>query len=168
MSAIAKGYAVDRVAGDLDALDHRDYYVDVGGETRVRGHNAEERPWRVGIEKPDAGRGQAQEILRLTDMSVATSGDYRNYYVSDDTNRYTHIIDPRSGQPVKQTLASVSVLADSCWRADAIATALIVLGAEAGRDWVEAHPGVEAYFIERDASGVLTDFCTPGFRALLK
>ncbi|MFP6906833.1 MAG: FAD:protein FMN transferase [Verrucomicrobiota bacterium] len=169
LSAIAKGFAVDRLTEILASHALTNYYVYVGGEIRVSGISEHGQAWRIGIEapKPDAAN-EIYAIVHLDDHAMATSGDYRNYYVSDDTNRYTHIIDPRSGQPVKQSLASVSVLADSCWRADAIATALIVLGAEAGRDWVEAHPGVEAYFIERDASGVLTDFCTPGFSAFLK
>jgi thiamine biosynthesis lipoprotein len=151
LSAIAKGYAVDRVAGALDALDHRDYYVDVGGEARVRGHNAEERPWRVGIEKPDAGRGQAQEILRLTDMSVATSGDYRNYYARDGV-RISHTIDPRTGRPISHGLASVTVLHAACMTADAWATALNVLGPVEGLALAEAK-ALPAMFIVRQQGG---------------
>lgn len=169
LSAIAKGFAVDRLAEILASYALTNYYVNVGGEIRVSGISEHGQAWRIGIEapKPDTAN-EIYAIAHLDDHAMATSGDYRNYYVSDDTNRYTHIIDPRSGWPVKQSLASVSVLADSCWKADAIATALIVLGAEAGRDWVEAHAGIEAYFIERNASGVLTDFYTPGFRAVLE
>ena len=169
LSAIAKGFAVDHLSEILAAHALTNYYVNVGGEIRVSGISEHGQAWRIGIEapKPDTAN-EIYAIAHLDNHAMATSGDYRSYYISNDTNRYTHIIDPRSGWPVNHSLASVSVLADSCWKADAIATALIVLGAEAGRDWVEAHAGIEAYFIKRDASGDLTNFCTPGFKALLK
>ncbi|MFT5496365.1 MAG: thiamine biosynthesis lipoprotein [Kiritimatiellia bacterium] len=169
LSAIAKGFAVDRLAEIMAAHSLTNYYINVGGEIRVSGISEHGHPWRIGIEVPKSETiNDIYAIALLNKHAMATSGDYRNYYIRSDTNRYTHIIDPRTGRPVKQSLASVSVIADSCWKADAIATALIVLGPDAGKRWVEAHEGVEAYFIERDAAGKLSDFCTPGFQALLK
>ena len=102
---------MDRVAGALDELGQGNYYVDIGGEVRVKGKNAEGIPWRVGIERPDGGRGAVQEVLHLTSMSVATSGDYRNYYERDGV-RISHTIDPRQNRPINHTLASVTVRSD--------------------------------------------------------
>ncbi len=154
LSAIAKGYAVDRVARALDDLAQRNYYVDVGGEVRVRGKNADGVPWRVGVERPDAGRGAVQEILHLEAMSVATSGDYRNYYEQNGA-RISHTIDPRTGRPITHGLASVTVLHRDCMTADAWATALNVLGPKDGPALARER-GLAVLFIIRGPDGGFT------------
>jgi len=127
VSAIAKGYAVDQVAEKLHALGHENYMVDVGGEIRAKGISTKKRAWRIGIETPDAKRGTYTDIIELKDISIATSGDYRNFYEQNGT-RISHTIDARSGLPITHQLASVSVLHPSAMMADGWATALNVLG----------------------------------------
>ena len=129
LSAIAKGFAVDRVAMTLDLLGPEGFMVEVGDEVRTSG-TKHGQPWRIGIERPDEEGRVAQTVLEL-DGSLATSGDYRQY-IEDDTGRRSHTIDPRTRLPIAHNLASVSVLADSCMLADAWATTLNVLGPDDG------------------------------------
>ena len=113
LSAVAKGYAVDRVADLLDAEGHDAYLVEIGGELRTRGHRADGQPWRVGIERPGDGPASLQRVIALSDAALATSGDYRNY-IEHDGVRLSHTIDPRTGRPVTHALASVSVIDALC------------------------------------------------------
>lgn len=131
LSGIAKGYGVDRVAELLSThgIDH--YMVEIGGEIRVRGHKEHETPWRIAIEKPLSGERSVQTMLSLSDIALATSGNYRNFFEIDG-RRYSHTIDPTTGRPVDHHLASVTVLAETSMRADAWATAFQVLGPERG------------------------------------
>lgn len=132
LSAIAKGHGVDRLAERLRGSDCRDFLVDIGGEVRAEGKNPAGRDWRVGIEVPDpATMGGIQRVLNLDAAAVATSGDYRNF-IELDGDRYSHTIDPRTGQPVRHALASVTVVHASTMWADGLATALNVLGPEDG------------------------------------
>jgi thiamine biosynthesis lipoprotein len=130
LSAVAKGYGVDQVAQLLEMLALPDYLVEVGGEMRVSGVNPDGNPWRVAVEMPSL-MPQVQRVIALHDGAVATSGDYRNYFVKDGV-RYSHTIDPRTGRPIAHSLASVTVLSETCAEADAWATALMVLGEEQG------------------------------------
>jgi thiamine biosynthesis lipoprotein len=164
LSGIAKGFAVDRAAQALDALGLRDYMVEAGGEIRTRGCNADGRPWQIAIERPDAVPQQAFRIVPLTGLAMATSGDYRIYFERDGA-RYCHEIDPADGCPIRHGLASVSVVAANCGYADAMATALIVLGPEKGYALAAAR-NIAAHFIVRDGDGSLQEFATPAFAAL--
>ena len=130
LSAVAKGYAVDRVAALLEARGVRNYLVDIGGEMRAAGRKQSGALWRVAVQSP-AGGGDLARVLEVTDVAVATSGDYRNYFELAGT-RYSHTIDPRSGRPIRHNLASVTVVDSSAARADALATALNVMGVESG------------------------------------
>lgn len=163
LGGIAKGYGVDRVAAALEARGVRDYMVEVGGEVRVLGRNAAGHAWRIGVEEPDALPQRVRWVVALDGRAMATSGDYRNYFI-EDGRRYSHEIDPASGMPIRHGLCSVTVVADDCMRADALATALIVLGAERGRALAEAS-GIAAQFIERSPGG-FRDSMTPAFAAL--
>lgn len=147
LSAIAKGYAVDQLAAVLERLGSSNYLVEIGGELVGRGVNADRVPWRVAIERPDSGARDVQQVIELRDRALATSGDYRNYYEVDG-KRYSHTIDPRSGRPVAHNLASVTVLAATAMRADALATALLVLGPQAGSELAEQHE-IAAIFLTR-------------------
>ncbi len=162
LSSIAKGYGVDRAAMALDALGITQYLVEVGGELRARGKRPDGQPWRVAIEVPDASDDHAL-ALPLRDHSIATSGDYRRHAGNGD-ERYAHTIDPRTGRPVRNGLASVTVLHPGCMEADALATALTVLGEEEGLAYARRHE-LAALFIlrERDAWRVVA---TPAFQAL--
>ena len=128
-SAIGKGHGVDRVAERLESLGCRNYLVDIGGEVRTFGQGPKGRSWRIGVEQPD---GSAPTwILRLSGQSAATSGDYRNFRMVEG-RRLSHAIDPRAGKPVRHALASVTVVAASAAEADGLATAILVLGPDAG------------------------------------
>lgn len=131
LSAIAKGGAVDRVAERLAADGFDSFMVEVGGEISTRGRNRDGEPWRIAVERPnDDGQG-LQRVLELEDLSIATSGDYRQYWVHEGV-RYSHTIDPSTGRPLTDPPASVSVLHTSCMTADGWATAFMVLGVERG------------------------------------
>ena len=165
LSAVAKGYAVDRVADRLAALGYTAFLVEVGGELGARGLRPDGGPWRVAVEAPDGGAGDrgVHLVLGLSELSMATSGDYRSYYELDGM-RISHTIDPRDGRPIRHGLASVTVVHPEAARADALATALNVLGPAAGRA-LAADLDLPAYFIARRASGFET-FETEAFAAL--
>lgn len=163
LSGIAQGYGADRVADALDRLGFADYLVDVCGEMRSRGCNAERQPWRIGIERPDAQPRRAHRIVALTNLALATSGDYRIYF-EHEGERYSHEIDPATGVPARHALASVSVAANEAALADAWSTALFVAGPQAGYDLAMAN-NLAAYFIERRA-GAFAERATPAFEAL--
>lgn len=131
LSSVAKGYAVDKLAGFLSTLGVDAFLVEIGGELQARGKKPGGVPWRVAIEQPLRGERQADRVVELTDLAIATSGDYRNFREVNG-ELYSHTIDPRTGYPVKHQLALVSVLHESCMEADALATALEVLGPEEG------------------------------------
>jgi thiamine biosynthesis lipoprotein len=149
LSAVAKGYAVDLIGAALEKLGHTDFLVEVGGELQARGQRPDGRPWRVGIEKPISHLRAVERAVALRDMSMATSGDYRNFYEVDGRRR-SHLIDPRSGLPIEHALASVTVLHPVAARADAWATALTILGPTAGPELAERH-GLAAFFVVRVA-----------------
>ncbi|PCJ53301.1 MAG: hypothetical protein COA73_15430 [Candidatus Hydrogenedentota bacterium] len=153
LSAIAKGYGVDRVALKLEELGIADYFVEVGGEVRVRGVNFEGQPWRVGIEQPIPNERAVYKVVPLHDAAMATSGSYRNY-MDVDGQRVSHAIDPRYGRPVAHNLVSVSVIHPSCEWADAYATALLVLGPEEGPAFAR-EKGLQALFIIEAEDGEL-------------
>jgi thiamine biosynthesis lipoprotein len=164
LSGIAKGYAVDRAAQALQALGVERYMVEAGGEIRTRGLNGEGRPWQIAIERPDVWPQQAHRIVALQGLAMATSGDYRNFYERDG-RRISHEIDPATREPVAHRLASVTVVHEECMFADAMATALIVLGPERGLTLARERD-VAALFIVRDSDGALRDLASPAFAAL--
>ncbi|MBZ0331419.1 FAD:protein FMN transferase [Halomonas sp. ANAO-440] len=132
LGGVAKGHGTDRVGAYLDGQGIEHYLVNLGGDLIVRGYrDTESQPWRIGIEAPLDDRQEAQHILPLETISVATSGDYRNYF-EEEGRRYSHTLDPRSGRPIDHRLASVTVAHPSNAWADAWATALMVLGDEEG------------------------------------
>jgi FAD:protein FMN transferase len=162
LSGIAKGHAVDRAALALEALGIERYMVEAGGEIRTRGRNAEGRPWQIAIERPDAWPQRVHRIVPLAGLSIATSGDYRNFY-EQDGRRIHHEIDPATRAPAAHALASVSVLHADCMSADAWATALFVRGPERGLA-LAREQRLAALFIVRDGAR-LRDIATPAFEA---
>jgi thiamine biosynthesis lipoprotein len=164
LGGIAKGYGVDLAARVLDAAGAEHYMVEAGGEVRTRGVNAQGQPWRIGIEQPDAMPQRARLVVPLAGQAMATSGDYRNYFEAGG-RRYSHEIDPRTGAPVEHRLCSVTVVAEDCMRADALATALLVLGPERGVRLAESL-GLAAYFVERLVPGQYRDRQTGAFATL--
>ncbi|OQY20247.1 MAG: FAD:protein FMN transferase ApbE [Desulfobacteraceae bacterium 4572_35.1] len=136
LSAIAKGYAVDAVAKVILNNDINNFLVEVGGEIITKGHKINNMPWVVGIETPVSNKRKIRKKLHLNGAAMATSGDYRNFF-DYGGKRYSHTIDPRTGYPVKHTLASVTVVSGSCMKADGLATAFMVMGPEKGLNFSE-------------------------------
>ena len=163
LSAIAKGYAVDRVSDALSQLGAAEHMVEIGGEVRTRGKNDEGSVWRIGIERPQHGAPTILRLLPLQDAALATSGDYRNFFESEGV-RHSHAIDPRTGAPVKHHLAAVSVVDSLCVRADGYATALMVMGEGAGYRFA-AEKELAAFFLIRNNQGGFTSKASPAFEA---
>jgi len=169
-SAIAKGFSVDRVGQFLESQGVTRYMVEIGGEVRVKGANPDNLKWKIGIDKPTdshivSNDRELQTILHLNHGSIATSGNYRQFYVKDD-KRYAHTINPKTGYPVQQDLLSVTVWSPDCMTADAYATAFMVLGYEASLQIVESADSLEAYFIVGKNSHEYEAFYTKGFEAM--
>ena len=164
LSAIAKGYGVDRIASYLDSLGINRYFIEIGGELRTKGHNPLGQLWRIGIASP-TGQGELQKALALNNMSMATSGDYHNYFERDGM-RYSHTIDPRTGRPITHALASVTVLHKSCAYADGLATAINVMGPEKGFAFAEKRK-LAVFMIVRQGNGFVEKM-TSGFEKMLQ
>ncbi|MCL5041679.1 MAG: FAD:protein FMN transferase [Gammaproteobacteria bacterium] len=163
LSAIAKGYAVDRVSLWLLDQGVDNHLVNLGGDLLAMGVRSDGEPWRIGVELPDSQQMEvAQHILPVRDLSVATSGDYRNYFEAD-SQRYSHTIDPRTGQPVQHRLASVTVLHPSNMFADAWATALMVLGTEDAQALAEQQE-LKVLLLSRNEAGGWTSWASPAMR----
>lgn len=151
LSAIAKGYGVDQVAALLEQLGIMDYMVEIGGEIRVKGKNSAGNPWQIAVEKPTEERRMIQKVLPITDTGMATSGDYRNFFEVDGV-RFSHTIDPRTGKPINHKLASITVLNPTSMEADALATAIMVMGPDAGLQFAEKNK-IPALFIVKTEKG---------------
>jgi thiamine biosynthesis lipoprotein len=166
-NAVIPGHAAERIAQLLAGRGCTNIYVDVGGETVVRGRNPLGGLWRVGIERPsyDALPGEAlAAVVHLTDRAIATSGDYRNYATNDAGEVYSHIFDARTGRPATGRVASVSIIATNGALADALATTLFALGPAEGLPLLTNFPGTEALFLMRNGQG-LREEASPGFAA---
>lgn len=150
LSAIAKGHGVDRVVAVLNRLGAKNVFVEIGGEVRVTGGKAD-KPWTVGIQMPDVAGDVVAVAYPIAEKSIATSGDYRNFFEHEGV-KYSHTIDPRTGRPLQHDLASVSVVADDCMTADGWATALNVLGADEGLE-LATKLGLDTLMISRTADG---------------
>ena len=138
--AVAKGQACDVIAELLRQNGCKNYLVDIGGEVVAKGKNAKGAPWHIGITKPninnEGAQEELQEILEVTDICMATSGNYRNFYYDGDVRR-SHTIDPRTGYPVQHSVLSATVISSRCMRSDALATACMVLGKEEALAMIE-------------------------------
>lgn len=162
LSAVAKGFGVDKVAGFLDDLGVDAYFVEIGGEVRVKGRNPTGARWRVGIATPTA-EGGLQKVVVLENLSMATSGDYHNYFEKDGT-RYSHTIDPRTGWPITHRLASVSVIHKDCAYADGLATAIDVMGPQKGFDFAVSR-NLPVYMIIKGDDGFVEKM-SPAFEKI--
>lgn len=162
LSAIAKGFAVDKIAMELEANNMNDYLVEIGGEVRCRGHNENGERWRIGIDSPDQQR-TVKRVVLLNDKCIATSGDYYNFFEKGGVS-YSHTLDPRTGYPIVHGLRSVSVLHDSCMMADALATAISVMGPEEGYEFAVANQ--LAVLMMAGEDGALLEKSTPSMQHL--
>ncbi|MDY7817775.1 FAD:protein FMN transferase [Burkholderia pseudomallei] len=157
LCGIAKGFGVDELARVLDRHGIGAWLVGIDGELRARGCKPDGSPWAIALEAPDYGRRGAMGAIDLVDAAVATSGDYR-HWADFGGERLSHTMDPRAGAPLRGDIASVTVVAPTCTDADAYATALMVLGAQAGRAHAERH-GLDALFVVRDGDALRTIGC---------
>ena len=152
-SAIAKGYGADVVARLLDEKGVKNYLVEIGGEVVTRGISEKRLPWKIGVVKPTDDPlqqgNELQTVLNITDKAMATSGNYRNFYYKGG-KKYAHTIDPKTGQPVQHNILSATVLTNRCARADAYATAFMVIGLEKAQKVLERNPDLLAYLIYDD------------------
>lgn len=151
LSGIGKGHGVDRVASALQSFGLNDYLVEIGGDLVTSGRNRDGLPWQIGIETPEMANRRVQQIVGVSGLAVATSGDYRNYYEKDG-QRYTHILDATTGRPITHTTASTTVLAGDAMQADAWSTAMLTLGRDRGLGIAEQHD-IAVLFIDRAADG---------------
>lgn len=166
-SAIAKGYGCDAVAAMLDAQGVKNYMVEIGGEVVTKGKNGKGGVWTIGISKPTDNKttsnNELHEIIAISDKSMATSGNYRNFR-EENGRKIAHTIDPRTGYPVQHSLLSATVIADDCATADAYATAFMVMGVEKAMEICNNEESIEAYFIYSDGDGMLKTTMTEGFK----
>jgi FAD:protein FMN transferase len=169
-NAIAQGFSVDIICRFLDSLKINNYLVEVAGEIRTKGKNSKGKEWRVGIDKPvdkSTPGEHIQTTIKISNKAIATSGDYRKFYIVDGI-KYSHHIDPHTGYPAKQNLLSASIIANECITADAYGTACMVMGLEKSKLFLSMHPELNAYLIYSDAAGQLHEYFTPGISKMLK
>ncbi|HAE87481.1 TPA: hypothetical protein DCG86_05600 [Candidatus Marinimicrobia bacterium] len=163
LAAVAKGFGVDAVSRYLKSRGFTNHLVEIGGEVFAMG-KVKNRSWRLGIDRPEDNALPGENlssVISISGQGVATSGDYRNFYM-DKGRRISHTINPKTGEPVTHNLASVTIIAPDCARADAIATACIVMGNKAP-EWLESLDSVEGYFIFRQDSVTIQEKMTSGF-----
>lgn len=166
LSSIAKGFGVDQVADYLESIRVQNYMVEIGGEIRAKGKNAEGKAWQIAIERPTLdGKQVAQQVIGLNNMAMATSGDYRNYFEQDGV-RFSHEIDPHTGYPIQHALASITVLAPSSMTADGLSTGLFVLGEQKALAVAEQEK-LPIFMIIKDSKGYRTEMSTE-FKKLLE
>jgi thiamine biosynthesis lipoprotein len=169
LNAIAQGYTDDLVANLFIQKGIKNYLIEIGGEVRASGTKENNVLWMVGIEKPAADENADQVIqdkVQLKDLSLATSGNYRKYFIKDGV-KYSHTIDPKTGYPVHHSLLSVTVVANTCALADAYATAFMVMGLDKAKATLAKHPEMHGYFIYSDSLGKYKTEYTQGFESLL-
>ena len=165
LAGLAQGYTVDQLSQRLNDMGARRYLVELGGELYARGNKQGSTPWRIGVEKPEAGTREIERVVGLANAGMTTSGDYRDFFEIDG-RRFSHTIDPRTGRPVAHDLRSVTVVADDAMTADAMATALLVMGADAGRRYADAHD-IAALFVSGTAQAY-TESHSKAFEPYLK
>ena len=165
LSGIAKGFGVDRVAEYLERQGIENFLVEVGGELRGKGKGPGGQPWRVGIERPSGVPGDLQQVVDLNGEALATSGNYRIFF-EQDGQRYSHIINPRSGRPVEHNLASATVVAPTTMEADALSTSLLVLGPDAGMEFA-VEQDIAAFFVTGNGES-FSEASSPAFARRFK
>lgn len=170
-SAIAKGYGVDAVAKMLKSKGISNFMVEIGGEIVASGENPKGAPWRIGVSKPEddsvSVSNDIQGIINISDKAMATSGNYRNFYYKGG-KKYAHTIDPKTGCPVQHSILSATIVSDECAKADAYATAFMVMGLEKAKAVLARHKDMMAYFIYSDDKGNNKVWYSPSLKANLE
>lgn len=170
-NAIAKGYTVDVIADFFNKKGVKNYLIEIGGEVRVKGKNPKDKLWRIGVDKPEDGNkipgSNLFAIISLDNKALATSGNYRKYYIKNGV-KYAHTIDPKTGYPVQHQLLSATILANKCAVADAYATACMVKGLEKSIELIENEQGKDAFFIYNDDEGKYRTYITSGMKDFIE
>ncbi len=169
VNAVAQGYSVDVVCDFLEKKGIQDYLVEIGGELKANGQKPFDKPWLVGVDKPEANNFMGEkifQIIKLNNKALATSGNYRSFYEKNG-QKYTHTIDPKTGYTVKRNLLSATILTDQCLVADAMATACMVVGLEKSIELIKKYPYLDAYFIYSDEKGAFKIYFSEGFKDIL-
>ncbi len=165
-NAIAQGYSVDVLSRYLSSIGIKHHLVEIGGEVRVRGDKGSDL-WRIGIDRPEDNNmmpgEDLQAIISMKDKSLATSGNYRKFYIEDGI-KYSHTIDPETGYPARNRLLSATIVTDNCATADGVATACMVMGFERTLEFLNSHPEFEAYLIYSDDNGYFITWTTGSLR----
>ena len=171
VNAIAQGFSVDVMSDFIEKKGFRNYLVEIGGELKAHGHKWWGKPWKIGIDKPVDDNnlpGRNLQIkLKLTNHALATSGNYRKFFIKNGV-KYGHEIDPHTGYPARNRLLSVTVLADKCMMADGYATAFMVMGMKKSKKFVESRKDLEAYLIFSDNEGSFKTWSSKGFKKLIE
>ena len=164
LGSIAKGYAVDKVAELIKKEDIKNFLVEIGGEVYASGLRKDGKQWRIGVNRPrkESPYDEVYKIVRLKDTAFATSGDYRNFFEVKG-KRYSHILNPKTGYPVANSVVSVSIIAGTCAFADGLATAVMVMGRKKGLELVDGLDGAECLVVVQDKNGSFKDFVSSGF-----
>jgi thiamine biosynthesis lipoprotein len=168
-NAIAQGFTVDLVGEHLQKLGITNFMIEIGGELKCNGLNADGELWRIGIDKPSENiqKDRFQAIIEVANKSVASSGNYRKFKVDEETGmKYAHTIDPKTGRPVQTNLLGVTIVTESCMKADAIATACMVMGLEDSKVYLTNHPEIDALFIYSGPKGEWLQYQTEAFEKM--
>lgn len=170
VNAIAQGYSVDVVCDFFDKQGIKNYLVEIGGEVRGKGTNAKDKLWHIGIDRPSDGNlspgADLQAIIEIDNKALATSGNYRKFFVEDGV-KYAHTIDPKTGFPARNTLLSATVVCDDCISADGYATAFMVLGVDKSKELVQKLKGIEVYFVYSNQQGDYEVFFSEGMKKMI-
>ncbi len=170
VNAIAQGYSVDVVCDFFESKGIKNYLVEIGGEVRGKGTNAKDKFWHIGIDRPADDNmmpgSNLQAIIEINNKALATSGNYRAFYVENGV-KYAHTIDPKTGFPARNTLLSTTVVCEDCITADGYATAFMVLGLEKSRELLQKHPGIEVYFVYSNMKGEYEVFFSEGMKKMI-
>lgn len=170
VNAIAQGYSVDVVCDFFDKQGIKNYLVEIGGEVRGKGTNAKDKLWHIGIDRPSDGNlspgADLQAIIEINNKALATSGNYRKFFVEDGV-KYAHTIDPKTGFPARNTLLSATVVCDDCISADGYATAFMVLGVDKSKELAQKLKGIEVYFVYSNQQGDYEVFFSEGMKKMI-
>jgi thiamine biosynthesis lipoprotein len=170
VNALAQGYSVDIVCNFFQDIGIKNYLVEIGGEVRGKGTNAINKFWHIGIDKPTDGNmspgNELQAIVEINNKALATSGNYRAFYVENGV-KYAHTIDPKTGFPARNTLLSATVVCDDCMTADAYATTFMVLGVEKSKVLLKRLKGIDVYFVYSDAQGSYQAYFSDGMKEMI-
>ena len=168
-NAIAQGFTVDLIAEYLQKSSITNYMIEIGGELKCRGLNADGKLWRIGIDKPSENiqQNRFQAIIEVPNKAIASSGNYRKFKIDEKRGtKYAHTIDPKTGKPVQTNLLSVTMVSESCMQADALATACMVMGVEKSIEFINSKPELDALIIYSGPKGEWLQHQTEGFKKM--